>query len=266
VTRAPDYDQAATVRALREVGLHDGEVVFAHAGVALLGVPAEGLDEATIGAAFLGAFREVLGTAGTLVLPAFTYSYTKGEVFDPAATPPTAAMGTLSSALWRHPDAARSLDPIFSVVAIGGGARELAASVVPGDCFGAGSIFARLLERDAALLTIGVGGGALTFIHHVEQSAAVPYRFLKRFRGTTVVDGVARETEVLYNVRDLDDAHHAPYVDRVHADARAQGILRVAPLGRGEVAMLRAREAERLVLEGLARDPDYLVRGSGGGA
>src|SRR4051795_11677478 len=109
MTREPDYDRAAVVRALREVGLREGDVVFCHSSVAMLGIPAEGLSEEAVGAAFGAAFAEVLGRDGTLVLPAFTYSYTKGEIFDPAATPPAPAMGALPHALWTHPDAVRSL-------------------------------------------------------------------------------------------------------------------------------------------------------------
>jgi aminoglycoside 3-N-acetyltransferase len=261
VTRAPDYDGAAIVRALREVGLRAGDVVFCHSSVAMLGIPAEGLDEAAIGAVYAAAFREVLGPEGTLVLPAFTYSYTKGEVYDPAATPPAPAIGALPIALWRHPAAARSLDPLFSVIALGGRARELAERAGAEDSFGAGSIYALLLALDAAILNIGLRGTHAQLAHHVEQQAGVSYRFIKRFRGTTVVDGAARETEVAYNVRALDEPRHFPSVKRIFDDAAAQGALRSARLGRGEINAMRAREVERLVLEGLARDPDYLVVG-----
>jgi aminoglycoside 3-N-acetyltransferase len=260
MAREPDYDGRAIAAALREAGLREGDVSFTHSSVAMLGIPAFGLDEGAIGEAFLGAFRAVLGPDGTLVLPAFTYSYTKDEVFDPASTPPTPAMGTLPNALWRHPDAVRSLDPIFSVIAFGGGARELIAQAGADDCFGPRSLYARLLERDAAMLNIGIASHS-SLIHHVEQVNGVPYRSIKRFHGITRVDGEERESEVAYNVRSLEDARHVPDFHRVDRDARARGILRTARLGRGELNMLRAREVERLVLDGLASDPYYLVAG-----
>ncbi len=261
MTRPPDYDRAAVARALREVGLRAGDVAYCHASVAMLGIPAFGLSEDAIGAAFLDAFLEVAGPDGTLVVPTFTYSYTRNEPYDPAATPPGPALGALSNALWRRPDAFRSLDPLFSVIALGGRAQALISSSGATDSFGAGSVYQRLLELDAAILNIGLRGTHAQVVHHIEQMAGVPYRFIKRFRGTTVVDGVARVTEVAYNVRGLDEPRHVPTVRRVFDDALAQGLLHAAPLGRGEVNLMRARDVERIVLEGLTRDPDYLVVG-----
>ena len=254
----PHYDQPAIVRALRAVGLRAGDAAFSHSSVAMLGIPAMGLDEQAVATAFLAAFREVLGPEGTLVLPAFTYSYTKREVFDPAATPPTPGMGVLPTALWTHPDAVRSLDPIFSVIAFGARARELAGEAGADNCFGPDSVWARLLAADAAILNIGIGSHA-ALIHHVEQKLGVPYRYIKRFPGTTVVDGVARESVVAYNVAALDRPQDFAYFMRLDADGRASGAVATAPLGRGEVNLIRAREMERLIAEGLARDPRYLV-------
>jgi aminoglycoside N3'-acetyltransferase len=101
--------------------------------------------------------------------------------------------------------------------------------------------------------------GAL--IHHVEQELGVPYRYIKRFAGTTVVDGEARATEVAYNVRDLDSERNVPYFMRLDRDARADGSAAVARVGRGEVSLLRARRMRELIEQGLSRDPEYLVLG-----
>jgi aminoglycoside 3-N-acetyltransferase len=201
----------------------------------------------------------VLGPDGTWILPAYTYSYPKGEVFDPATTPPTKDMGALSLALWRHPDAVRSLDPIFSVVAIGGRARELVAGV-PDNCFGPDSLYARLDAADAAMCNIGIGSHSL-HLHYIEQKIGVDYRFLKRFTGVSVVDGEERETGIDYNVRGLDEPRHVAYFMRLDRDGRADGSVRAARLGRGEMNMIRARRMEELVREGIARDPEYLVLG-----
>ncbi len=80
----------------------------------MLGRPAEGLTRETLRDIFLSAFTEVLGPDGTWVLPAYTYSYTRGEVYDPAATEP-ANMGLLSEMCWALPTFHRSTDPIFSL-------------------------------------------------------------------------------------------------------------------------------------------------------
>jgi len=253
-----DYSRDDLVRALRAVGLRDGDVVFSHTSVGMLGRPEEGLGKETVAELFLSAFREALGAEGTWVLPAFSYTYTSGEVFDPDTTPP-GNMGLLTEMFWQRPDFHRSLDPIFSVIATGARAEELVRDV-PDDCFGEDSIYARLIAADAAMCNIGIGSHS-TLIHHVEQKLGVPYRYIKMFKGTTRVDGAERESEVAYNVRDLDDPRNPPYCMRLDHDGRADGSVRAERVGRGEVNLIRARRMEELIRAGLDRDPEYLVLG-----
>jgi aminoglycoside 3-N-acetyltransferase len=130
------YDRDDLVRAFAEVGVRQGDVVFSHTGVAMLGIPPVALEPAAIGDLFLDAMRTALGPEGTWVIPAYTYSYTKDELFDPATTATTLDMGAVPEGIWNHPDGRRSLDPIFSVVAFGPRAGELVAGV-PASCFGA---------------------------------------------------------------------------------------------------------------------------------
>jgi aminoglycoside 3-N-acetyltransferase len=259
----PDYDRADIAHAFRAVGVRDADVLFTHSSAAMLGIPGVSLDAEAIAAMFLSAFREVAGAEGTWVLPTYTYSYTKGEVFDPTTVPPTRDMGLLPNALWRHPDAVRSLDPIFSVIAIGGRARELTAGV-PRSCFGGDSIYARLTEVDGAILNLGMGSHS-AFLHHVEQKLRVSYRYPKAFHGTSVIHGKPRATSIVYNVRDLDRPEHEPYFMRLDRDVRANGLLATARLGRGEMNLIRARRMQEAARDGLARRADYLVVGNPNG-
>jgi aminoglycoside 3-N-acetyltransferase len=255
-----DYAGADVVEALRAVGVRPGDTVFTHSSVGMLGVPAEGLSKEVLADVFLDAFREVLGPTGTWILPTYTYSYTSRERFDPARTPPPAHMGLLPTVLWERPEARRTLDPIFSVIAFGGGADELVASAAADDCFGERSVYARLLAADGLLCNVGIGIHS-AFIHHVEQALGVPYRFIKEFPGVTSVDGELRETTVAYNVRSLDEPGHAPYFMRLDADARTSGAAATHAVGRGEINAIRARDLRDLIVRGLERDPDYLVLG-----
>ena len=241
------------------MGVRPGDVVFSHSSVAMLGVPECGLEQAAIADMFLSAFREATGGTGTWILPAYTYSYTKDERFDPPTTPPTQDMGLLPNALWRHPDVCRSLDPIFSVIAIGPRAREM-TSGVPASCFGEDCVYARLVDADGAICNIGIGSHS-ALLHHVEQTLGVPYRYLKTFTGVSVIDGEERETEITYNVRNLDYPAHTAYFIRLDHDGRRDGSVTAATLGRGEINLIRARRMAELARRGVARDPDYLVLG-----
>jgi len=262
VSAPHDYDRAAVVQALRDLGLQAGDIAFSHTGVGMLGRPAEGLTKDAIAMLFLDAFTEVLGPDGGWLLPAYTYSATKGEPFDPERTPPTKAMGLLPEVLWQQSELTRSKDPIFSAIGTGAAARALLREAGSEDCFGPRSLYALLLERDATMVNVGIGSHS-ALIHHVEQRLGVAYRFPKRFAARTVVDGVEHETEVVYNVRALDEPRHVPYFMRLDADGRADGAVRAVRVGRGEINAIRARDMERLIVAGLAKDPNYLVRGSG---
>jgi aminoglycoside 3-N-acetyltransferase len=255
----PDYRRKDIVEGLRTIGLRAGDVVLTHASVGMLGRPEVGLDQEALAELFLSAFREVLGPCGIWILPAYTYSYTVGEVFDPTTTPPR-RMGLLSDALYRRPDAARSLDPIFSVIAFGDNAAELLGSTASDNCFGPESIYARLLEADGAICNVGLGSHS-ALVHHVEQKLRVPYRFVKRFRGTSIIESRPHETVVAYNVRSLEEPRHVPYFMRLDADARATGRVKTVRVGRGEINLIRARDMQDLIVTGLARDPEYLVLG-----
>jgi aminoglycoside 3-N-acetyltransferase len=252
-----DYCYEDIVCALRAAGARRGDVLFTHSSIATLGVPEVGLDADAIAAMFLAAFREVAGQDGTWLLPAFTYSYTKDEIFDPLTVPPTNDMGLLPGVLWRHPDAVRSLDPIFSVIAFGAHAHELTAGV-PTSCFGEDSTFARVLELDGAICNIGIGSFS-TLMHHTEQKLNVPYRHLKRFRGISVLGGERRGTSISYNVRDLAHPEHCSSWKRLDRDGRADGSVSTSTLGRGEVNLIRAERMEELIRAGLARDMGYLM-------
>lgn len=256
---AAHYTRADIVRALTDVGVRSGDVVFSHSSVAMLGIPECGLEQTAIAEMFLSAFQEATGGTGTWILPAYTYSYTKDERFDPATTPPTQDMGLLPCVLWRHPAARRSLDPIFSVIAIGPRAQEM-TSGVPASCFGEDCVYARLIEADGAICNVGIGSHS-ALLHHVEQMLGVPYRYLKTFRGESVIDGEPRVTEITYNVRNLDYPAHTAYFMRLDRDGRRDGSVTAAALGRGELNLVRARRMAELAREGMAEDPDYLVLG-----
>ena len=253
------YTYDDVVQALARVGVRRGDVVFTHSSVAMLGIPDCELCHSAIAELFLAAFRHVLGPDGTWILPSYSYSYTKNEEFNREATPPTADMGTIPCELWTHPDAVRSLDPMFSVIAFGGRTREVVGGI-PSSCFGSDSVYARILELDGAICNIGIGSHS-ALLHHVEQKLGVQYRYLEYFDGRTVFGGQKRSTTISYNVRKLDSPRDIAYFLRLDSDARKQGELATASVGRSEVNLIRARRMEKLARDGLARDPEYLVLG-----
>ena len=186
------YSRSSFDDALRQAGVRPGDTLFVHVDLAALG-DAEG---ATAAAARNALVREALfdavGPEGTILVPTYTFSFCRGEKFDPETT--TTAGGPWSPTadfleeFRQLPRAVRSRDPIHSVAGVGPRAKELLESVPP-TCFGEGSVFHRLLVAGAKICTIGLGLEEATFRHHVEERVGVPYRFKKLFTGRLKTNG-----------------------------------------------------------------------------
>ena len=136
---------------------------------------------------------------GTLVVPTFTYSFTKNQDFDVERSP--SDVGQFSEAFRQTPGVHRTSHPLFSVGVIGSESdRYLSARL--DDCFGLNTIFHNLYESNAVLICLGCAFN-LTFIHHIEQLYGVPYRFTKKFKGIITRNGYSKMQTTEYFVRDL---------------------------------------------------------------
>ena len=207
-------------------------------------------------AALFFALDEVLGAEGTLVVPTFTYSATKGEAFDPVRTP--SAVGPLTEYFRRLPGVLRSRDPIFSVAARGRRAAEFAAAAVE-DCFGPDSAFGLLDRRDGSLACLGCGLNRITFTHYVEQSVGVDYRYFKSFPAP-IIETDGRETHVVsrYFVRDLERQTSID-LSALRTRLIERRRLAVRPVGRIALSVVSCRAFREEAQELIRRQPNGLV-------
>jgi aminoglycoside 3-N-acetyltransferase len=253
------YSRNALIAAVRDVGVSAGETVLSHVGVGMLGYPEEGASEQTAWAVIADAFRTVLGESGTWLVPTYSYTFTKpGEVYAPDETP--SDVGPFTDYFRRLPGARRSADPIFSVAALGPRAEEL-LSELPHDCFGVDSIYGRLTRAGAKLCNVGVGFRYATYVHHVEQSVGVPYRFSKYFTGIVRDGAEEREETWHYYVRALEDPAGLPDLRRLEAEARQRELVRSARVGLGELTCVPLPALYELATECVGRDPWFMARG-----
>jgi len=127
----------------------------------------------------LAALREWM-RAGTLVMPTYPFRVTHLEYlesrprYDAAKTP--SAIGLLSEVFRRIPGVRRSLDPDFCIAALGEDAEDIvAADLAHEDPFGAESVYARLIERDATMIGLGVSLNTNSFIHVIDSRLSAQY-------------------------------------------------------------------------------------------
>jgi aminoglycoside 3-N-acetyltransferase len=245
---------ADIVQAFRWCGVGRGDTLMLHADAMALGQLPPMSPQARFDVLF-DALDQLLGPDGTLVMPTFSYSFTKGEPFDPAATP--SAVGLLSEAFRGRPGVRRSRDPIFSVAARGRLADRFVEAAAD-DCFGPDSAFARLAEEDAWLACLACGFDRLTFTHYVEQAVGVDYRYFKTFSGLVRDGPTETPATVRYFVRDLD-RDTVIDLSRLKAALAEAGTLATAPVGRVGLSAVRSRAFEAAARALLAQNPSGLI-------
>ena len=128
------------------------------------------------------AMLEELGAEQTLLLPSYTYGYTRTRRYSPEASAPET--GVLPAAMLKHFQYVRSHSALNSFLAIGPQAKEL-AEIKSATLWGEGSLKAHFQSQHARMVVLGLPWkDACGFLHRIEEVCDVPYRYHKTFHGT----------------------------------------------------------------------------------
>lgn len=169
-------------KVLIDSGLVKDDIVLVHSDVHSFGKLGDIKSRDIFIKTILNAFLNVVGSNGTLIVPAYSYSFCKNEVFDIKNTRST--VGVFSEFVRTLESAVRSEDPIFSHAGIGKHAKSLLNNV-GNECFGKESFFDRILKFDGKIINFGKFFD-ITFIHYIEKEFKVSYRREKKFSGTMI--------------------------------------------------------------------------------
>lgn len=180
---------------LTDLGLRKGDIVLVHSNVSTLGKVENGLN------GIFSAISEIIGIEGTVVVPTFTFSFCKGEVYDVQQSKSEKQIGVFPEYLRKLPGAVRSLQGITSFAAIGQDARIL-MSLGDKTSYGPGSVPANLVEAKSKVLQLGVP--VISHTHYAERLVGVEYRYNKEFYGTIRNGSIEFEDACSLYVRRLD--------------------------------------------------------------
>lgn len=194
-----DLSTADLAAALRRLSIKSGDSLFVHSDISKFGRLATS-NRAGLLAGIITAMSDCVVPDGTLIMPTFTYSFCRNEIFDLAQSPST--VGVLTEFFRGCSGTARSCHPIFSVAA--SGARQDFFCRVSMDAFGPGSVFEKMHQVNAKLVFLGARFHSCTYLHYVEQCFGVPYRFQKKFSGQIRTAAGDEMIECTYLVRPLD--------------------------------------------------------------
>jgi aminoglycoside 3-N-acetyltransferase len=249
-------EPSAVTDALLSIGVRPGSVAMVHPD-AIVAAQFPAMPNEQRLDLLIEAMEAAVGPEGTLVIPTFSYSFTKGEPFDIRNTP--SAVGMVSERFRKQPGVHRTSDPIFSFASRGPLARELCAIPVK-ECFGAESVFGALHRLNAHIVDLGCSmsrGG--TFVHYVETAYGVDYRYKKMFYGTVIsADGQSRECSIVYNVRDLTRKSDGD-LRRLQKRLADHGKSRTAEVGRSRIMAVTAQDLFDTAWTMLDEDPVSLT-------
>ena len=247
---------SAVTDALHSIGVRPGNVVLVHPDAFVAAQFPVMPNEQRLDL-LIEAIEAAIGQDGTLVMPAFTYGFTKGEPFDICNTP--SAVGMVTERFRTRLGVGRTSDPIFSFASRGPLTQELCALPVK-ECFGAESVFAALHRLNAHIVDLGCSmsrGG--TFVHYVETAHGVDYRYKKVFSGTVIsANGRSSDCSVVYNVRDLTRKSDAD-LRRLQKRLADDGKSRTVEVGRSRIMAVTANDLFDTTWKMLEEDPVSLI-------
>lgn len=252
------YTYDDIVNALKKAGLQRGDSVFVHSNLGYFGKLENCRSAEELSKAFYEAFIEVLGQEGTLIVPTFTYSFCHNEFFDLNKTP--TKCGIFSEYIRNLSESVRSLDPNFSVTAIGN--KAIFYTENPSrESFGINCFFERFLNAKGKIACLNFDCGS-TFIHYAERLFDVPYRYNKAFNGM-MTDGtnIIRDYAVHY-VYDLEKPETAPDMTKLDKACKLYGVATSVYLGRGIINLMETEPYFILIEKSLKTDGNFLIKGT----
>jgi aminoglycoside 3-N-acetyltransferase len=252
------YSTADLVRAYGEMGLGVKDVVYVTGNLGAFGFHEARQKAATL-RAHLEALQEVIGAAGTVVVPTHSFDLCNTEtVFDVLETP--SQRGPLTEWVRRQQGAVRQFHPFASLTALGAEAEAICGHCTR-HAYGPNTPYDRLLERNAWGVSLGLPPErTCSVIHHLEQVMAVPYRYVKEFlhpvrRG----DEVRVEPFYLYvTYRDADLVRDRNV--KLFAHPLLAAAVRRARVGMGEMAAYRMSVLRDAAVELMSADIYHWLR------
>lgn len=247
----------------RQNNIHNGATICIFSDITSFGIPSSLKTHVRKrGARFLldsyiDTFKTVVGKAGLIVMPTFTYSATKKEIFDVDNTPST--VGTLTEYFRKQNGVKRSTHPVFSFAAWGKTVSSF-LKLDNFDCFGKGSIFDKLYNLNANYVLFGVDiqHGA-SFIYYSEEKLRVYYRYFKNFPAVIKDGKKTLKTTVRYFVRDLD-LKYEDYWFNLERQALKTGIAKSIKFSGANILLMKSQEIEKLIQQEVSSNQDYLIK------
>ena len=225
--KGPTVTSVDFVSGLRDMGLRNGDVLLVHSSLSAFGYVEGGPDTV------IDALLEVVGKAGTLIMPSFT-DVNKVDVtgYDPLTTPVRRNIGKIPDTFWRRPDVKRSRHPPrFPWAAQGTKADELVA-IDESRQFGAhhvDGLASAVAGLDGYIMMLGCKIDSNTSIHAAEAAAV------------SEVEG-----ERMERAEFIPDKPPPGWLE-MDEHLNQASVMKMGKIGNAEVRLMRSRDLFRVV-------------------
>lgn len=230
---------------LENLGICPGDIVLVHASM-------KAIHTYLSPVAVLLVLQDAVGTNGTVLFPTLTYNTVTEQTpyFDSERN--MACTGILPRTFQLMPNVYRSVHPTHSVAARGASAAALTANHLKDNTpVGPNSPFMQLVPHGGKLLFIGDVVNCCTFMHGVEEDAAVPY--------------VLRRDPVLYRVNGVELEYYPHNFVNIAAQcySRIKALpdvgMRTGNLGKAPCWVFEAAPLFKRAKEKLLQNPYHFV-------
>ncbi|EDO6594890.1 aminoglycoside N(3)-acetyltransferase [Campylobacter coli] len=195
------YSNIDLTDAFLKLGVKKGDILCVHTELFNFGIPLLSKNEFL--QTILDCFFEVIDKEGTLIMPTFTYSFCKNEIYDKLNS--KTKVGILNEFFRKQEGVKRTNDPIFSF-AIKGAKEELFLKDTI-SCFGENSVYDILTKENGKYMIFGLNQGH-ALVHYAEEKNTTFCRYFKKFKGTLINEKSEEKTITInYYVRDLQQSY-----------------------------------------------------------
>ena len=245
------YSNIDLIDAFLKLGIKKGDILCVHTELFNFGIPLLSRNEFL--QTLLDCFFEVIGKEGTFIMPTFTYSFCKNEIYDKVNS--KTKVGVLNEFFRNGGGVKRTNDPIFSF-ALKGAKEELFLKDTK-SCFGEGSVYDVLTKEKGKFITFGGRGHTLT--HYAEEKFNVFYRYHKNFSGILIDEkNTPHPKSIDFYVRKLDIPSEPNLTNIVNIINETQNFKKINFAG-DCISVYNAKEYVEILMEKLNTDPTILI-------
>jgi aminoglycoside 3-N-acetyltransferase len=203
---------------------------------------------------FVSALKKILGPKGTVLIPTFSYSFCKNKIFNPNKT--KSEIGSFSESFRLSNIGSRTDHPIFSFY-IFGNKKKYYLNSNNKTCFGKKSIFDLFMKDNGKICGLGCGfANMMTFLHYIEESFKVKYRYQKIFKGN-IINDKKKFIYTLYFVRSLNKKIIYDY-SKIEKELHNE--IKYTSFGRYNLITIDAKNLFKFIYNKLKNDSYFLLK------